>query len=211
MNIKSILQNIINWIIDPSNTEIIEILTNIITSLGVLFGFIFSIITLRQSKKAQIDQQKEIEENRFEERRGILQIYTKTHDVSSSLAIECLIIKNIGKSPLKIIEFLPSTEFMQLETQFWGKFMLSKSDIWISPGQTYKYLCNLDEVMYKNKNNLNVFSINYTYETLGRVFEEEIEWLNYKHGEVFKLNSKSSNEKATLEEIKYQLYVMNTK
>ena len=89
--------------------------------------------------------------------------------------------------------------------------MLSKSDIWISPGQTYKYLCNLDEVMYKNKNNLNVFSINYTYETLGRVFEEEIEGLNYKHGEVFKLNSKSSNEKATLEEIKYQLYVMNTK
>ena len=49
MNIKSILQNIINWIIDPSNTEIIEIVTNIITSLGVLFGFIFSIITLRQS------------------------------------------------------------------------------------------------------------------------------------------------------------------
>ena len=95
MNIKSILQNIINWIIDPSNTEIIEIVTNIITSLGVLFGFIFSIITLRQSKKAQIDQQKESEENRFEERRGILQIYTKTHDVSWIYAIRDTILGEI--------------------------------------------------------------------------------------------------------------------
>lgn len=122
-----------------------------------------------------------------------------------------MVVKNIGKSPVKVIKFLPDNEFMQLETKFWKEFMLSKSDVWIAPGQAYKYLCNLDEVMYSNKNNLEVFSIDYTYETLGREFEEKIKGLNYKHGEVFKLNAKSPNEKATLEEIKYQLYIMNTK
>lgn len=43
--------------------------------------------------------------------------------------------------------------------------MLSKSDIWIASGQTYKYLCNIDEIMHGNKNNLEVFSVNYKYET----------------------------------------------
>lgn len=205
------IQSSIDWVINPNNTYIIQIVTNIITSIGVVFGLIFSIITLRQSRKSQLEQQKEIENNRFEERRGILQVYTTTYDISSSLAIECIVVKNIGKSPIKITKFLPNNEFMRLESQFWKKFMLSKSDVWIAPGQTYKYLCNLEEVIHKNKNNLEVFSIDYKYETLGREFEEKIEGLNYKHGEVFKLASTSPNEKATLEEIKYQLYIMNTK
>lgn len=75
------IQNIINWVVDPNNTYIIQIITNIITSIGVVSGLGFSIVTLRQSKKSQIEQQVEIENNSFDERRGILQIYTTTHDV----------------------------------------------------------------------------------------------------------------------------------
>ncbi|ENY8711784.1 hypothetical protein I5976_09470 [Clostridioides difficile] len=55
MELKLVLQNIIDWVVNLDNTYIIQILTNIITSIGVVFGFIFSIVTLRQSKQAQIE------------------------------------------------------------------------------------------------------------------------------------------------------------
>lgn len=201
MDLYLIGEKIIEWILNPDT----------ITSIGVVSSLIFSIITLKQSKKAQIEQKKEIENNRFEEQRGILQIYTVTNDISSTSSIDCLIVKNIGKSPLKITKFIPDDEFMNLETSYWEKFMLSKTDVWISPGQKYKYLCNLDEHMYDKKNNLKIFSVYYEYETLGKEFKGTIDGLNYKYGDSFKLYSNSPNIESTLKEINYQLYVMNTK
>lgn len=51
--------------------------------------------------------------------------------------------------------------------------------------------------MYKNKNNLGAFYVDCKYETLVSESEEKIEGLNYNHGDVFQLNDKSLNEKAT--------------
>ncbi|MBC6003586.1 hypothetical protein H8891_07205 [Paeniclostridium sp. NSJ-45] len=207
MDLYLVVKGAIEWLVNTDNTN----LTNIITSIGVISSLIFSIITLRDSKKAQIEQQKEIENNRFQEQRGILQVYTVTNDVSSKLSLDCMIVKNIGRSPLKITKFKPNDEFMSIEKENWKTSILSKTNIWISPGQTYKYLCNLDEHMHNKKNDLEIFSVYYEYETLGEKFEETINDLNYKYGDPVKLYSKSPNIDQTLEEIKYQLYVMNTK
>lgn len=51
--------------------------------------------------------------------------------------------------------------------------------------------------MYKNKNNLGAFSVDCKYETVVSEFEDKIEVLNYKHGDVFQLNHKSLNDKDT--------------
>lgn len=182
-----------------------------IESIGVISSLIISIITLRNSKKVQLDQQKEIENNRFEEQRGILQIYTVTNNISSTLDVDCMIVRNIGRSPLKITKFIPDDEFLKLETEFWEKFNLSKPNIWMAPGQTYRYLCNSNEIINKKENNLEIFSIYCEYETLGRRFEEKINGLSYKHGDPIKIISESKSIKKTLEEIKYQLYIMNIK
>lgn len=201
MDLYLIGEKIIEWLLNPDT----------ITSIGVVSSLIFSIITLRNSKKAQIEQQKEIENNRFEEQRGILQVYTINNDVSSSLNVDCMVVKNIGKSPLKLNKFKPNDEFINIEKENWRISILSKTDIWIPPGQTHKYICNLDGSLSGKKNDLELFSVYYEYETLGRKFKETINDLNYQYGEPFKLYTKSPDIHQTLEEIKYQLYIMNTK
>ncbi|MBN8046955.1 hypothetical protein J0A94_03875 [Paraclostridium bifermentans] len=201
MDLYLISRKVIGWLLKPDT----------ITSIGVVSSLIFSIITLRNSKRAQIEQQQEIENNRFEEQRGILQVYTVTNDISSNSSIDCMVVKNIGKSPLKIINFKPNDEFMRIEKENWKISILSKTNIWIPPGQTHKYICNLDEHINGKKNDLEFFSVYYEYETLGKKFKETINGLTYKYGEPFKLYNKSKNTEQTLEEIKYQLYIMNTK
>lgn len=189
----------------------IEIWTNIITSIGVIFGLIFSIITLRQSKKAQIAQQKEVENNRFEENRGILQVFSNLHKISTQKEVEYLVVRNIGRSSLKIIEFLPDEVFLSEEDVHWHKSNLSKEHIWLAPGQSYSYPCNIEAFLNRRKSDLTHFSVKYKYETLGRIFEEEVKGLNYKSRDYVRLTTSNQTGKEILEEIKYQLYIMNSR
>lgn len=187
--------------------EIMELVSNMFTTIGVIASFLFSINTLKNAKKNQLDQEGQIEENRFEEKRGILQIYTSTEELTSSNSFQYLIIKNIGKSPLMVKKLLPDDNFLKFERGIWELSIFSKNDFWIAPNQSFN-------LVFWNKHTeeeIDNFDIVYEYETLNRVFSGKVEKLSYQLINNLTLSPDIDDENKCLEEIHYQLAILNRK